>query len=186
MSDTSLPSPGPRRPVYVPPRILTKPGAPPPVPGSIMRSLLSTRGWAILCAIGLLLIGVLQLFQAQKAWRELSHTSRLAQGTMSNLERLLAWTDVIVTYALAGACLFAVPRLFRYSSAIARLHAARRMVELENALRHQRAVWFAFGIAGVLWLISCVGQLAYLVSSVSDLQEMQQFEQEQEISLDPE
>ena len=137
-----------------------------------MRCLLSTRAWTFLCAFGLIPIGVVQIISANKAWSEISDMERHTPEDLSTAERLLGRADAVVHFALAAACLYAVPRLFRYASAIARLREARRMAELENALRHQRAVWRVFGAAGVLWLISFIGGMVYLISSLRELAEL--------------
>jgi len=191
MSDSPESPAAPRRPVIVPrapqpgsapaqnpaaapaPRVLSSVRGPRPVPGSIMRSLLSTRVWAVIGALGMLLSGVLLTIRAKANWDQLEVLENLPLMEFSTLERLLNRGDAIVLFAMAIACLYAAPRLFRYAGAIGRLREARRMAELENALRHQRAVWTAFGVAGALWLLSCIGQIYYLVVSVQQLQELE-------------
>jgi hypothetical protein len=179
----------PRRPVIVPPappqkvrtaagvpavpaapRVLSAGNGPRPVPGSIMRSLLSTRAWAVVCALGMLLAGVLLTIRAKTTWSQLDILEKLPLEEFGTLERLLNRGDAVVHFAIAVAFLYAVPRLFRYSGAIGRLREGRRMTELENALRHQRAVWTVFGAAGVLWILSFIGQVYFLVVTIQELQ----------------
>jgi hypothetical protein len=181
----------PRRPVIVPPappsgtkpaagiraargapRVLSAGNVPRPVPGSIMRSLLSTRAWAVVCALGMLLAGVFLTIRARTTWSQLDVFERLPLEEFGTLERLLNRGDAVVQFAIAVACLYAVPRLFRYAGAIGRLREGRRMAELENALRHQRAVWTVFGAAGVLWILSFIGQIYFLVVTIQDLQQI--------------
>ena len=75
---------------------------------------------------------------------------------------------------MAAACLLVVPRLFRYAAAITRLRAASRMAELENALRHQRAVWLALGADGALWLLSFAVQVLAVLAFQGEMQEVEE------------
>lgn len=120
-----------------------------PAPGSIVRMLIATRGWTLLCAFGLLIFGVLSALHANKQW----DFARLMDRNVRSLEKSLVYLDIVFAAAFAAGCFYVVPRLFRYAGAISRLRLAGRMHELENALRHQRAVWIVFGSLAALWMV---------------------------------
>ena len=170
MNDQPPPSsPGPlpaaRAPRGV--RVIPAPGASPPAPGSIVRMLIATRGWTLVCAFGLLIVGVLSALHANKQWRFARLMDRNAWADFGSLEKGLVWLDIGFSAAFAAGCFYVVPRLLRYAGAISRLRLASRMHELENALRHQRAVWIVLGSLAALWFVLFTFQIVSTVMAFS-------------------
>jgi hypothetical protein len=177
MSEEPAPRPpGSKKPIIVPsarrtgnpsppataPRVIPAPGAAAPAPGSIVRSLVATRGWANINAFAFIIFGILGATGAGKKWvtaNEVAGQLELEDSTAL----LLARAEMIFSAALAAGCLYAALKLLRYSSSISRLRQAGRMNELENALRHQRTVWLVLGTLGTMWLLLFAFQLVYFL-----------------------
>ncbi len=153
------------------PRLMATPGASPPAPGAVVRSLLATKGWALICAWVFMLFGILTVVRSTSEWRKLSMSLKTGIIEPGTAGALILRLELIFSFALAAGCLYVAPRLFRYAGAITRLRAANRMHELEKALRHQQAVWFVLGTIGALWLTLFAFQIVNVVMLSSGTEE---------------
>ncbi|HWB03747.1 MAG TPA: hypothetical protein VG796_12040 [Verrucomicrobiales bacterium] len=179
MNEDPAPKPAPsRKPIIVPAgsrqrsplrppaaaRVIPAPGAAAPAPGSIVRSLVATRGWANINAFAFIIFGVLGTAGVGKRWLKANEAVRQLE-IEDTTAVILAKADMIFSAAFAAGCLYAALKLFRYSASISRLRQAERMHELENALRHQRTVWIVLGTLGAMWLLLFASQLFYFFTS---------------------
>lgn len=150
---------GPSRPKAAP-RVIPAPGAAAPAPGSIVRSLVATRGWANINAFAFIIFGILGTAGVGKRWLKANEAVRQLE-IEDTTAVILARADMFFSAAFAAGCLYAALKLLRYSSSISRLRQAGRMHELENSLRHQRTVWIVLGTLGAMWLLLFASQLFY-------------------------